>query len=378
MAQQGGEAGLEVLIAGAGVAGLEAAFALRELAGERARVTLMAPGSEFVYRPMAVGEPFSASWARHYPLAELAARAGAEFVQDALASVDPQRRLARTSSGAERAYDALLVCVGTKMHAAFEHVTTVDDRRIDELLHGLVQDLEGGNVKSLAVIVPAPPPWPLPAYELALMCAERAWDMQSDTKITLVTPEERPLGLFGANASTELARLLSERRVGVITSAYCEVPEPRTIVIHPGDRSLHADRIVALPALDGPGIDGLPQDGGGFIPVDEYGRVRDVDGVWAAGDGTDFPIKHGGVSAQLADTAAASIAALTGASGPPPPFDPAIDGVLLTGDTPRHLETVRLRGQQSESGLSEIARGAGTPKIGARYLQPELAALDAE
>ena len=51
-----GERSLEpfnVVIAGGGVAALETAFALRALAGESARMTLVAPDSEFVYRPMA-------------------------------------------------------------------------------------------------------------------------------------------------------------------------------------------------------------------------------------------------------------------------------------------------------------------------------------
>src|SRR3954454_20013430 len=42
-----------VLIAGGGVAGLEAALALRDLAGDRVAVTLLAPGPDFVYRPFA-------------------------------------------------------------------------------------------------------------------------------------------------------------------------------------------------------------------------------------------------------------------------------------------------------------------------------------
>ena len=47
-----------VLIAGGGVAGLEALLALRDLAGDRVDLRLLAPEAEFVYRPMAVGEPF--------------------------------------------------------------------------------------------------------------------------------------------------------------------------------------------------------------------------------------------------------------------------------------------------------------------------------
>jgi NADPH-dependent 2,4-dienoyl-CoA reductase/sulfur reductase-like enzyme len=44
----------EVVIAGGGVAALEAALALRELAGDRVTTTLLAPGTTFVYRPARV------------------------------------------------------------------------------------------------------------------------------------------------------------------------------------------------------------------------------------------------------------------------------------------------------------------------------------
>jgi 2-polyprenyl-6-methoxyphenol hydroxylase-like FAD-dependent oxidoreductase len=55
---------LQVLIAGAGVAGLEAALALDALAGEAVAVTLLDPAEHFEYRPMAVAEPFSLGHAR--------------------------------------------------------------------------------------------------------------------------------------------------------------------------------------------------------------------------------------------------------------------------------------------------------------------------
>jgi NADPH-dependent 2,4-dienoyl-CoA reductase/sulfur reductase-like enzyme len=49
---------LDVVIAGGGVAALEAAMALRELAGDRVKLTLLAPTADFIYQPMAVLEPF--------------------------------------------------------------------------------------------------------------------------------------------------------------------------------------------------------------------------------------------------------------------------------------------------------------------------------
>ena len=368
---------LHVVIAGGGVAGLEAAFALRALAGDRTRVTVVSPNEEFVYRPMSVAEPFSAGRAEHFPLRELVERAGAELVGDAVTEVDSPNRQIRTSHGAQLSYDALLVCLGTSVHARYEHASTVDDARIDELLHGLVQDIEGGYVHRLAIVVPAPVPWPLPAYEIALMAAERAWDMQAEMSVTLITPEQTPLAVFGDERSLALSALLEQRGIDVITSAYCDIPQARTIHIHPGDRVLKADRIVALPELRGPAMSGLPHDDVGFIPIDEHVAVRGAERVWAAGDATSYPVKHGGISAQMADTAARAIAALAGAAIEPRAFAPVLEGVLLTGGSPRHLRRHATGGDSTPPGLPKLERGDATPKIAAEYLAPHLSALGA-
>jgi sulfide:quinone oxidoreductase len=246
---------------------------------------------------------------------------------------------------------------------------------MDELLHGLVQDIEGGYVHSLAVVVPAPVPWPLPAYEIALMASERAWDTQADMSVTVITPEDAPLALFGFEASLGMGRLLAERKIEIITSASCDIPKSGTIRIHPGDRTLEVDRIVALPELRGPAIVGLPHDSVGFIPIGEYAQVVGAERVWAAGDVAGYPIKHGGVSAQMADTAARSIAALAGAAVQPQTFDPSLEGVVLTGGTPRYLRRRAEGSDARQSEMLKLKRGDQTPKIAARYLAPQLAAL---
>ena len=48
----------KVLIAGGGVAALEAALALRDLAADRVDVELLAPEPHFWYRPLSVAAPF--------------------------------------------------------------------------------------------------------------------------------------------------------------------------------------------------------------------------------------------------------------------------------------------------------------------------------
>ena len=88
-----------VLIAGGGVAALEAALCLRELAGDRIDITMLCPQPEFVYRPMRVREPFAYAGARHYPLAEIARDLDIELRQDAFKWLDADQRMVHTLAG---------------------------------------------------------------------------------------------------------------------------------------------------------------------------------------------------------------------------------------------------------------------------------------
>lgn len=365
------------LIAGGGVAALEAALALRDLAGDRVDITLLAPEAEFAYRPMRVREPFGYSLARTYRVADIAAEVGAELVQDAFARLDAERRVVHTEMGAELEYDALLLAMGARLRPAFSHGLTVEDWRLDEQLHGLIQDVEGGYVRSLAFVAPSPMPWPLPIYELALMTAARAYSMNIEVAITVVTPEDAPLTVFGSKVSEVVAGLLESRGIEAVLSARSEVPEPGLVVIHPGARSVRADRIVALPQLFGPSVPGVPGLGhGGFIPIDAHCAVPHLERVWAAGDATDFPVKHGGIAAQQADTAAEAIAALAGAAVEPKPFHPEIHSVLLGAERPLYLSAHVTGGHGSSSEIGETPTWSPPSKIAARYLAPYLEARD--
>src|SRR5690242_5474391 len=79
----------QVLILGGGVAGLEALMALRDLAGDRVRITLVADGEEFVERPMTVAEPFERGAARRIPLRRIAADFGATFIRAEAIGLSP-------------------------------------------------------------------------------------------------------------------------------------------------------------------------------------------------------------------------------------------------------------------------------------------------
>jgi sulfide:quinone oxidoreductase len=366
-----------LVIAGGGVAALEAALAVRDLAPGRVRTTLLAPQDELVYRPLTVQEPFAYASARRYGLAKIAHDLDAELVRDSLSRVEPDRHVVHTESGVALSYDALLVAVGSKVHERFRHATTIDDRRMDDLLHGLIQDVEAGYTTSVAFVAPSRLAWPLPIYELALMTAARAREVGVAPRIAVVTPESTPLAIFGLGAGYGMADLLGEAGIEVITDAHVDVPSSGEVVIHPGARRLEFGRVVALPELIGPSVRGLPIAEHGFIPVTPYGEVRGVPDVYAAGDATDFAVKHGGIAAQQADVAATSIAAAAGAPVERKPFSPAIRGVLLTGAAPRYLSAHVVGGHGFASRLSDHPTWWPPTKIAARYLAPYLEELAA-
>src|SRR3954468_6373788 len=80
------------------------------------------------------------------------------------------------------------------------------------------------------------------------------------------------------------------------------------------------DRVVTVPVLSGPMLDGLRHDDAGFLPVDAHGRVLAAPGVYAAGDVPDFETKQGGIACQQPDAAAETIAADAGVNIEPVPF----------------------------------------------------------
>src|SRR5690242_20003243 len=136
-----------IVIAGGGVAALEALIGLRELAGDRPRVTLLAPESQFVYRPMSVAEPFCLGHAAHHPLAAIAGEFGATVVRDSLAAVDPEARTVTTGAGDTLEYDSLLVAIGARSDPVYRHAITLGADGAPEALAGLLADLENGYVK---------------------------------------------------------------------------------------------------------------------------------------------------------------------------------------------------------------------------------------
>jgi sulfide:quinone oxidoreductase len=361
-----------VLVAGGGVAALEAALALRHLATDLVDVELLAPESHFWYRPLAVVEPFEAGRVHGVELAELAEACGARFTPGLLASVDSDEYVAHTAAGGAIEYDVFLFAGGATPVEGVPGALTFRGPADAEAFARLLDELDEARVRALVFALPGGVAWPLPLYELALQTASHLHRRGAEARLTLVTHEAAPLEIFGAEASSVVAGLLREREIAVETRRYAVAfREGRLELVPPLE--LQADRAVALPRLRGTVIPGLPHDGDGFIPTDVHGRVRGLDDVFAAGDATAFPVKQGGLAAQQADAAAEWIAAALGAPVDPRPFQPVLRGLLVTGAAPAFMRADLAGGRGDTSVADTEALWWPPGKIVGRYLAPFLA-----
>jgi sulfide:quinone oxidoreductase len=367
---------LNVVICGGGVAALEATLALRDLAPDQVDVTIVSPRPEFILAPLAVGAPFGIAHVPRWPIAHVARQLNARYVCAALRHVDADRRQVELADGSTLDYDVLVVATGAHRYAAFDHAQTFMHGDAGSL-HGLLQDLEEGWSASAAFVVPPGVSWTLPAYELALLTARQVRSMgMSKTQITIVTPEARPLALFGPRASAATRELLGRAGVEIALGAYVQSVQPgRGISLAPGHRRFDVERVVALPRVEGRRISGLPHDQDGFLPIDEHGSVIGVENVFAAGDGTDFPVKQGGIATQQADAAAELIAHRAGAALTPQPFRPVLRGWLLTGGQPLFFANP-IAGGAGPGVVSPQPLWSPLTKVSGRYLAPWLLAND--
>ncbi len=365
------EGPLGVLVAGAGVAGLETMVALRGLAPEAVAPTLVAPEEAFALRALTVYEAAGHEPIRRFPIAALARTLDVGYRRDAIAAVNRARRQVRLRSGATVPYDVLVVAVGGITYPAFDHGTLFDPPRTADTVARLFADVRAGRVRSAAVVVPPRSPWPLPAYELALMLHAAA---PRRIAVTLVTPERAPLDLFGP-AVTEMIRAeFTEAGIALLCGTSAQVPSARIVETGHGQR-LRVDRILHLPGVAGPRIAGLPCDADGFIPVGADLHVDDDPDVLAIGDGAVGAYKHGGLAALQADAVAQELAARAGALLAPQPYRPALQAVLATNDGPRYLRA-EPPGGAGESVVSAECLWWPPTKVASHWLAPWLATLD--
>jgi sulfide:quinone oxidoreductase len=361
-----------IVICGGGVAGVEALLALRALGPTGAEVHLVAPNRRFVYQPLAVAAPFDLAETHLFDLAEIAEEQRAHLHVDLLASVEAEHRRVELASGSVLSYDSLLVAVGARRREWLDGALHFGGAADVAGFRVLLESVESGSEQRLVFVSPDGVSWTLPLYELALLSASRLADRGViGVQLTLVTPEADPLTVFGPAASRMLRDLLADRGITLRAGTCAEKIQHGKLHLRP-HATLDVDQVVTLAKLEGPAVPGLPVDTSGFIRVDEHSRVTGLDDVYAAGDGTAFPVKQGGIATQQADAAVEAMAARMGAALTPSPIQPTLRAMLLTGIAPMYLKAQIAGG----GGAVEVAANPlwwPPSKVAGRYLAPYLA-----
>jgi sulfide:quinone oxidoreductase len=366
----------QVIVAGAGPAAVEVLLALRDLVPDSVELELIAPDRDLVVRAYDVLAPFHEGREHRYPLARIAGDLDAELVRDAVAGVDAGAQAVALRSGGERRYDGLVIAVGARQLDSIAGAIRFRGAQDAAHLKALLLDSHAGRHRSVAFVVPTGHAWPLPVYELALhtssWLAERA---VRNVPLALVSPERRPLAVFGTRVSREVATLLDDHGIDFVSGHALRVDAGRLQLA--GGIELEADLAIAIPRLAGPRVHGLPADDDGFVPVDEFGRVRGVERVFAAGDATSFPVKQGGLATQQADVIATLLAGELGAPVDARAFEPVLRAVLFGGRHIRYLQAALGERLDVTSRASVSPLWSESSKLVGRYLAPYLDGLDA-
>ena len=344
--------------------------ALRTLAENRVEVELLSPDQDFYYRPLAVAEPFGRGEALRFGLLALVTGCGARHRLGSLVSVNrrapgnhtPGRiasvRLAPARDGRSPP---------DRSPGALTYRGSEDTRAFARIL----EEARSREVETLGFVVPSGVTWPLPLYEPRPPDSIAARRGGREDENRAPHPGRKPTGVFGHAGSRVVEELLASRGIELRTSIHAERFEDGLLHLVPGAQ-LAIERVIALPRLVGVAVEGIPHDGSGFVHTDAFGRIPTLEDVYAAGDGTGFPIKQGGVrlcKPTPQPRRSHRRPALRSSSRPSIPFARAPSDRLTTG-----IPSGRVGGGHMYSSVA-----ADTPlwwppaKISARYLAPYLA-----
>src|SRR6185437_5023039 len=150
---------MRVVIGGAGVAGLEAAAALRRYAADRVRVAIVAPDPTFAFRALQPLSAFGIDPRQEVAVRTLADRLDAELVADRVGWVDRLRRTVGCRSGKTITFDALLLGVGATLRVRFPKALALHEGAAAALSE-LVSDITSAHVRRVGFVAPERMGWP--------------------------------------------------------------------------------------------------------------------------------------------------------------------------------------------------------------------------
>jgi len=353
-----------VVVLGGGFGGLEAAFNLRLLAGERAKITLVSDSDHFLFKPNSIYVPFGMDPEKlKVPLARPAARKGIELVQARAHGIDPDARRVELD-GRSLSYDFLVVATGAEMRAeeipglgeyGISPWTPADMLRLRAGFQGLLSNKGGGGAQRVLFVIPPNNKCAGPLYEIVFMLDTwlRRQGARERTEIVWSTFESSYIQAFGPRLHEVAAGEFERRGIEAHTEWAVAKVEPGTVSYANGEQ-LGYDLLVAFPPyIASTPFPGLEADERGFLATElSSRRLVDHPEIYAVGDAGDFPVKQAFLAFLQADAAASHLAAELLGKEPELDFDPVSMCVMeqfdkatfaqvplrLTGDSAHPIE----------------------------------------
>ena len=271
-----------LLLVGAGHSHLAVLKSFGDAPAEGVHLALLSPNRHAFYSGMVPGVV-----AGHYrsgdcriDLRPLAARAGARFLEDSAAGVDPARREVTTARGERLHYDVLSLDTGSSAGeptGAAEHALHV--RPVEPFLAGwerLRERARRGEVRRIAVVGGG-------AAGVEVLLAMRHGVAGSAAQFALFS--ELPV-LAGHGARRRIARILGERGVAVHAGRKVAAAGENGLELDGGERFEAQAAVWATGAHAPPWIahSGLATDARGFVAVSDTLQSRSYPEIFAAGD----------------------------------------------------------------------------------------------
>ncbi|MEI6179852.1 MAG: NAD(P)/FAD-dependent oxidoreductase [Chloroflexales bacterium] len=304
---------MQIVILGAGYAGLRAAIDLDHLLRERKRTDTVILVDQFPYHQLvqvlhhtvASNAPVQDAI---YDLAALLRTSGVRFVQGRASRLALHERQVELEDGQRLAYDRLVITLGaeTAYQVPGAQAHTLDLRTYEHALrlraHLIAQftaaakttDPNEQRILLTTAIVGGSYTGCQLAGELAAwvddLCRETGAP-RTQVRIALIERGHLLLQEFGSWATREAERALDALGVSVYLDTAVESVEPQTLRVE-GKRVLRAATLVWAAGVKGPDLlreSGLPVDATGHVRTDRYLRVLENPLIFAAGDCAAIP-----------------------------------------------------------------------------------------
>jgi sulfide:quinone oxidoreductase len=287
-----------ITVAGAGFAAITGIRELRKQLPD-ARITLVAPTSEFVYLPSLIWVPFGLRKGDdlRYDILPLLAKLQVSYVRASVTDISADGRTLQTDAG-DIENDALLIATGgryIKKLPGIENVITIcEGVEAAEKMGERLRAMDGGTIALGFGGNPREPSAMRGGPMFELLFGLDTWlnkqGLRDKFRLVFFTPAPKPGQRLGEKAVSKMLGEMKKR--GIETHLGHKLQSFENNVVKTEGGEIPADLIMFMPGMTGPAwLQGtsLPISPGGMITADAMTRVEGMEQVFVAGDAGSFP-----------------------------------------------------------------------------------------